>query len=329
MRLLFEKKVDVKWFTCSKNMGEDVLRKAGYKSANDYQVVYDTPEITSAEDTKKACEKFKEMKAELILFCGGDGTAKDISNVVGKDIPIIGIPSGVKMFSAVFGVNPKSAAEVVLGFLKNEYSLAESEIMDIDEEDYRNGKLHAKLFGYALTPYEMNLVQTCKSVFEGADDEGAKDEIASYVLEIMEDEKETIFILGAGSTVEIIGKELGIDKTLLGVDVVKNKKLIAKDVNEEKLLEILEKEQKVSIIVGVIGAQGFVFGRGNQQISPKVLRKVRIENIKIVATPHKMSQTPKLRVDTSDEELDRMLSGYHKVITGYHEMRMIKVETNK
>lgn len=329
MSLIFEKKVDVKWLTCSKNMGEDVLSEVGYKKNEDYTIIYDTPPITSSEDTKNACIKFKEKKAELILFCGGDGTARDILQVVGKDIPIIGIPSGVKMFSAVFGVNPKSVAEVVFGFLKGEYSLAESEIMDIDEEDYRKGKLHAKLFGYAITPYEMNLVQTCKSVFEGADDEGAKDEIASYVLEIIEDDKDSIFILGAGSTVEKIGEKLGIDKTLLGVDVVKDGKLIAKDVNEEKLLEILDKEYKVNIIIGVIGAQGFVFGRGNQQMSPKVLRKVGVENIKIVATPHKMSQTPKLRVDTGDEELDKMLSGYHKVIVGYHEMRMVEVETNK
>ena len=323
--LILNMKVEIKWLTCSKDMGEDVLKKVGYKGGEDYKVVYDTPPTTTTQDTKNACTKFKEMKAELILFCGGDGTARDISYIIGKDIPIIGIPSGVKMFSAVFGVNPKGTAQVVLGFFKGEYGLAESEIMDIDEEDYRRGELHTKLFGYALTPYETNLVQTCKTVFEGVDDEGAKDEIAKYVLEIIENEKDTIFILGAGSTVERIGKELGIKKTLLGVDVVLNGKLIAKDVNEEKLLEILEKEHKVNIIVGVIGAQGFVFGRGNQQISPKVLRKVGVNNIRIVATPYKMSQTPRLRVYTGDEELDMMLSGYHKVIVGYHEMRMVKV----
>ena len=326
MRLIFKLKGEIKWLTCSKNMGEDVLRKVGYKKDEDYTIVYDTPHTTSSEDTKNACIKFKKKKAELILFCGGDGTARDISSVVGKDIPIIGIPAGVKMFSAVFGINPRSAAEVVLGFVRQEYNVAEAEIMDIDEESYRRGELQAKLFDYALTPYESTLVQSCKSVYEGADDESSKEEIARYVLEIMEEEKETLFILGAGSTIERIGKELEIDKTLLGVDLVKNGKLIAKDVNEERLLEILEKEHKVSIIIGVIGAQGFVFGRGNQQISPNVLKKVRADNIRIVATPTKMSQTPRLRVDTGDKELDKMLSGYHKVIIGYHEMRMVKVE---
>jgi predicted polyphosphate/ATP-dependent NAD kinase len=266
------------------------------------------------------------MNVELILFCGGDGTARDISSVIGKDIPMIGIPAGVKMFSAVFGVNPRSTAEVVLGYLSGDYSVAEAEIMDIDEESYRRGALHAKLFGYALTPYESTLVQSSKSVYGGADDESSKEEIARYVLEIMEEEKDTLFILGAGSTIERIGKKLEIDKTLLGVDVVKDGKLIAKDVNEQKLLDILEMEDNAIIIAGVIGAQGFVFGRGNQQISPKVLRKVGVNNIRIVATPIKMSQTLRLRVDTGDEELDKMLSVYHKVITGYHEMRMVRAE---
>lgn len=230
------------------------------------------------------------------------------------------------MFSAVFGVNPRSTAEVISGFLKGEYALAESEIMDIDEEDYRSGLLSAKLFGYALTPYESTLVQSSKSVYGGVDDEAAKEGIAKYVVEIMEDEKDTLFILGAGSTIESIGRELKIDKTLLGVDIVKDGRLIAKDVNEQKLLEVLEKEDKAIVVIGVIGAQGFVFGRGNQQLSPDVLRKIGKENIKIVATPDKMSKTPKLMVDTGDLELDSMLSGFYKVIVGYHEMRMAKIE---
>ncbi len=329
IKLIFDMKVEIKWLTCLKNMGEDVLKSVGYKEGVDYTVVYDTPSSTTSKDTKKACTKFKEMNADLILFCGGDGTARDISSVVGKDIPMIGIPAGVKMFSAVFGINPRSAAEVVSGFVRQEYNVAEAEIMDIDEESYRRGELQAKLFDYALTPYEGSLVQTCKSVYGGVDDESSKEEIAKYVLEIIEEEKDSLFILGAGSTIEKIGKELEIDHTLLGVDVVKNGKLIAKDVNEQKLLDILEKEKKAIIIIGVIGSQGFVFGRGNQQISPKVLRKVGVDNIKIVATPVKMAQTPSLRVDTGDEEFDKMLSGYHKVIIGYHEMRMVKVESNK
>ncbi|UCE38633.1 MAG: ATP-NAD kinase family protein [Thermoplasmata archaeon] len=326
LRILFDMNAEIRWLTCSGKMGEDVLKNVGFKEGEDIQVVHQPPDVTSSEDTKSVCNKFKELNADLILFCGGDGTARDISSVIGKDIPLIGIPAGVKMFSAVFGVNPRATAEVIFGFINGTYTTSEAEIMDIDEEDYRRGELHAKLFGYALTPYESTLVQSSKSVYEGMDEESAKEEIARYVVELMEEEKDTLFILGAGSTIERIGKELGIEKTLLGVDVVKDGKLIAKDVNEQKLLELLGEGERASIIVGVIGSQGFVFGRGNQQISPEVLKKVGVENIRIAATPNKMAQTPRLWIDTDDREIDEMLSGHKKVITGYHEMRMVKVE---
>jgi predicted polyphosphate/ATP-dependent NAD kinase len=322
-------KVDIHWLTCSKEMGEDVLKASGFKVDGDYEIIHNTQETSSAQDTKNACSKFKEMNVDLILFCGGDGTARDIFSVIGKDIPIIGIPAGVKMFSAVFAVNPESAAEVVIGFLRNDYDTIEAEVMDIDEEAYRGGNLDAKLFGYAKTPFEETLVQSGKSVYRGVDEETTKEEIARYVVELMKGEEDTLFILGAGSTVEAIGKELNIDKTLLGVDIVKNGQLITKDVNEKQLLELLDKENNVQIIIGIIGSQGFVFGRGNQQISPDVIKKVGIEGIKIVATPQKMSQTPILRVDTGDNEIDKSLSGHHKVIVGYHEMRMAKIKGGK
>jgi predicted polyphosphate/ATP-dependent NAD kinase len=326
LNLLLDIKAEIHWLTPSGSMGEDALKEVGFKHEDDYQIIYQAPEITKSNDTKSVCEKYKEMNADLIIFCGGDGTARDVFSVIGKDIPIIGIPAGVKMFSSVFGVNPRATAEVVIGFIKGTYGTSEAEIMDIDEEDYRKGELHAKLFGYALTLYESNLVQSSKAVYDGMDEESAKEEIARYIVELMELEKDTLFILGAGSTVEKIGRELGIDKTLLGVDVVKNKELIAKDVNEQKLLELIEQEKKAIIIVSVIGSQGFVFGRGNQQISPKVLGRVGLENIRIAATPKKISQTPRLLVDTGDSKVDQMLSGYHKVVTGYHEMRMMKIE---
>jgi predicted polyphosphate/ATP-dependent NAD kinase len=328
LKLIFEMKPEVKWLTASGEMGEEILKKVGYKN-EDLKVIHNAPEPTSTKDTEKVCKIFKEKSVDLILFCAGDGTARDIYNIIKKDIPILGIPSGVKMFSSVFGVNPKACAEVFSGFIKKMYTTREAEVMDIDEDLYRSGELSAKLFGYAITPYESSLVQASKSVYSGEDEESAKVEIARYVVELMEEEKETIFILGAGSTIEAIGKELGIKKTLLGIDIVKNGQLIAKDVNEGKLLEILDKEDKAMIIVGVIGAQGFVFGRGNQQISFEVIKKVGVENIRMAATPHKMSHTPILRVDTGDGKLDGLLAEFHKVIVGYHEMRIAKVEAGR
>jgi predicted polyphosphate/ATP-dependent NAD kinase len=327
LKLIYEMKHEVNWLTASGKMGEDVLREVGY--GDELEVIHDPPDSTTAKDTELVCQKFKEKNVDLILFCAGDGTARDIYNIIKKDIPILGIPSGVKMFSSVFGVNPKACAELLSGFIKGIYNTTEAEILDIDEEQYRKGVLSSKLFGYALTPYESTLVQASKSIYSGEDEESSKSEIAKYVVELIEEEKDTTFILGAGSTIEAIGKELGIEKTLLGIDIVKNGKLIAKDVNEGKLLEILGEGGKARIIVGVIGAQGFVFGRGNQQVSPEVIKKVGVENIMIVATPHKMSQTPVLRVDTGDGHLDGLLAGFHKIIVGYHEMRIGKVEAGR
>jgi predicted polyphosphate/ATP-dependent NAD kinase len=328
LKFIFEMKPEIKWLTASGSMGEDALHNVGYQEG-EYDVVFQAPHTTSSGDTESLCRIFKEKNVDLILFCGGDGTARNIYNIINKEIPILGIPSGVKMFSAVFGINPKAAAEMALGYVNGTFTTSEAEIMDIDEVDYRKGNLNSKLYGYVITPFGDSLVQASKSVYSGLDEESAKEDIARYVVELMSEEKDSIFILGAGSTLEAIGKELGIEKTLLGVDVVKDGKLIAKDVNEENLLQILKEGTKASIIVGVIGAQGFVFGRGTQQISPEIIRKVGPENIKIVATPNKMLNTKILRVDCGDKEIDEMFAGHFKIIIGYHEMRMAKIQGAK
>ncbi|MCG2826846.1 MAG: ATP-NAD kinase family protein, partial [Thermoplasmatales archaeon] len=304
-------------FTCSDEMGEKCLK--GF----DYEIVHNPPEKTTADDTKKACKKFLEKNVELIIFCGGDGTAKDIYDVVGTKLPIIGIPSGVKMHSAVFGLTPRIAGEIVIEFLENEMRFMDAEIMDTDEEKYRKNILDVKLFGYAKIPYEPKFVQSSKSLFQSYDEEEIKEDIARYVIENME--KDVLYILGAGTTVKNIAELLNVEKTLLGVDAIKNKKIVAKDVNEKQILDIIRNEKKVKIIISPIGAQGFVFGRGNQQLSPEVIKKIGLENIIIVAAKQKMLNTPNLLVDTGDEKLDKKLRGYRKVITGYREMVMKKI----
>ena len=304
-------------FTCSGEMGEKCLK--GF----DYEIVYSPPEKTTADDTKKACKKFLEKNVELVLFCGGDGTARDVYNVVGPKIPMIGIPSGVKMHSAVFGLNPSISGEIVAEFLENEMDFIDAEVMDTDEEKYRRNILDVKLFGYARVPHKPILVQTGKSTFQSVDENAAKKDIARYVVEMME--KDVLYVLGAGTTVKEIADMLNAEKTLLGVDVMKNKRIVARDVNEKQLLDIIKDEKKRKIVVSPIGAQGFVFGRGNQQLSPDVIKKIGIENIIIVATKQKILNTPNLLVDTGNETLDKKLKGYRKVITGYHEMTMKKI----
>ena len=339
-----------KFITCTGGMGEDALESAGFVGGKDYQIVYSTsinnmsnlsksiergktPSQTTFQDTLSACNSFLECPDELflILFCGGDGTARDIYSVVNGRVPILGIPAGVKMHSAVFAINPISAAVLLVRFLRDEISVRDAEVMDLDEELYRQDRLDVKLFGYARTPYEQTLVQTRKFVYQTEDEEDSKDAIARYLIEIMNEPSgtDTIYVIGAGTTTDKIMRSLELDGTLLGVDVVKNGSLLAKDVNEQELLGILGgNRNSVKIIVTPIGAQGFVFGRGTQQLSAKILNMVGVDNIMIISTPYKLSQTPVLRVDTGNDELDRELtgSGYTKIITGYHNMRMTKIE---
>ncbi len=312
--------------TCSGSMGEAALKKTGFDDKK-YSIVYEPKAKTTSEDTKNACAEFSKEDVDIFMFCGGDGTAKDIYAVIGQKIPIIGVPTGVKMHSAVFGMNPRSAAEAVTEYVAGNLELKESEILDIDEEKYRMGELEVQLMGYALTPYRKALVQAGKGIYEGVSEENSKTAIAEYVVELMKD-GDKLYILGAGTTTKAIADKLGLEKTLLGVDIVQKGNLLAKDVNERTLLELLEKTRDSMIIVSPIGAQGFIFGRGNQQISVRVIRKVGIGNLILVATPHKLSQTEVLRVDTGDEELDKAFAGYRRIISGYHDLHVKMVEVN-
>jgi predicted polyphosphate/ATP-dependent NAD kinase len=299
--------------TCSGPMGADLLRATPLQ----YEIVYAYDGSSTSADTKNACRRFVDERVDLILFCGGDGTARDVYSIVERTIPIIGIPAGVKMHSAVFAISPKGAAQIVKLFAEGKAEVRDAEVMDTDEDAYRRNELRMKVFGYARTPYEPVLVQHGKSLFQSVSEERAKEEIAQFAIEFMRDG--SLYIMGAGTTIHKIAELLclGEEKTLLGVDAVKDGKLIAKDLNEQELLRLLEKESKVKLLVSPIGAQGFVFGRGNQQLSAKVLDKVGVENVIVLATPHKLSETPFLLVDTGSEALDERLSGYMSVVCGY------------
>lgn len=299
---------------CAGSMGEDLLRELGVQ---DYRIVYhaSSRKRTTSEDTRKACKIFLEEKVDLILFCGGDGTARDIYSVVGDEILLLGIPAGVKMHSAVFAINPASAARVVADFLRNDVNIMEAEIVDVDEEKYRGNVLDVRVFGYARIPYKPVLIQGRKSVFHEESDERSKENIARFCVEFMRDG--SLYILGAGSTTKKIADFFGIDKTLLGVDLIKNGRLIAKDVSEREILELVGRHGGAKIVISPIGAQGFIFGRGNQQISSDVITLVGVGNIIIIATPHKLVNTPYLLVDTGDTGLNNAISKHNLVICGY------------
>lgn len=302
----------VHFLTTNGEMGEIVLQECGLK----YQVVHTSLEKTGPKDTKDACQSFLRHKADMIVFCGGDGTARDVASaVLDSDVPLLGIPAGVKMHSGVFAISPQAAADLISGYLKGELKVRETEIVDVDEEKYRSGILETRVYNVAKTPYKPALVQERKQIYRSDSEEEFKDQIAIFASEFMRDG--SAYIIGAGTTTARIAEILGIDKTLLGVDVVQNGKVICKDASERDLLKVTNQSDKVKVIVSPIGAQGFVLGRGSQQISPNVLNRVGVENLIIVATPHKLRETPHLLVDTGDIQLDKAISGRRQVVTGY------------
>ncbi len=302
-------------------MGEYEAQEAGFK----YTAIGLRRKKTTANDTKDVARSMMKKGVDLLVFCGGDGTARDIMDAVRMNLPVLGVPSGVKMHSAVFAVNPESAANVVMRFICEGLPLKEAEVMDVDEESFRSGRLSAKLYGYMLVPYEPELIQGTKEASILTEDElHNQAAIALYFIErIME--PDTVYILGPGTTTRAIAALLDEKKTLLGVDLLFNGKIIKYDANEREILKNI-RGKKAKIVVTPIGGQGFIFGRGNQQISPKVISKVGVKNLIIIATKHKIKSLRNLRVDTGDPKVDQELRGYVKVITDYGEECIMTIE---
>jgi predicted polyphosphate/ATP-dependent NAD kinase len=316
------KNLDIKVVAYAGEMGEDECKKAKWK---DYEVIGSIQKgETTFRDTIKAAKLMNE-KVDLILFSGGDGTARDLVNA-NISTPCLGIPSGVKIYSAVFAVNSLAAAKTCYKFLKGELNCTECEVLDIDEQAYRKGKLQVKLYGYLKVPKDEILVQDSKSPTFAVNDELENmNAIARYLAERIKDDKEHAYILAPGSTVKALGNELKVDKTLLGVDVYYNGRLVVKDCGEKEILEAI-KGKKAKIVLTPIGGQGFIFGRGNQQISPIIIKKVGKDGIIVLATRSKISRLKRLRVDTGDKEVDNMLKGYIRVIVDYGMEEVRKLE---
>ncbi|MFO7941104.1 MAG: ATP-NAD kinase family protein [Bacillota bacterium] len=304
-------------------MGEDIARSAGW----DPDVVLAiSGRDTDASDTRALAGKLEEKGVDLILFVGGDGTARDIMDAVDERVPVIGTPAGVKMHSAVFATDPRSAGEVSARYLDGEISSTrEAEVMDIDEEAFRGGRLSAKLYGHVMTPYDPHLVQDLK-MGSTVDQEAAAEAIAKRVVEGMD--SDTLYIIGPGTTTRTILDEMDLPATLLGVDLVKNGRVVEADANERQILDHLSAADAARIVVTLIGGQGYIFGRGNQQISAEVIERVGRDNIIVVAAKGKLLALGRkpLLVDTGDTEVDEMLRGYISVLVDYREDSVRKVQ---
>ncbi|MFP4589968.1 MAG: ATP-NAD kinase family protein [Halobacteriales archaeon] len=288
-------------------MGATVARAAGF----DPTVVTEPAEPTSAADTREAVEALCDRGVDLVLFVGGDGTAADVAetiDAVGADVPVLGVPAGVKMFSSVFAATPEDAGRLAATF----DDVEGREVMDIDEAAYREGTVAAELLAVVDVPIGP-AVQGGKQLASG-DGRGLAEGFVDDV------DPEVTYLLGAGSTVGEIKHALGFEGSPLGVDVWRAGEVLALDADEATLLEVVE--PPAVAVVSPIGGQGFILGRGTQQLSPAVLRRCDLE---VVATKAKLDAIDVLRVDTDDPELDERLRGWMKVRVDRHERRMMKV----
>jgi len=321
LEMLMPLRVQLEIVTPPGKMGEDVVAPSGLEARVIGSI---RPGGTTAADTITAAREMQGLGVDLLLFAGGDGTARDIFAAVGLDLPVLGIPAGVKIHSAVFATSPATAGELAASYLRGDVSLLrEAEVMDVDEEAFRRGVLSARLYGYLRIPFRRALVQGVKAA-SGPGEEAVQRAIAVEIVEGMEDD--WLYILGPGTTTRAIASRLGLEKTLLGVDVARGGEIIAADVGESQLLELV-RGARAKIVVTPIGGQGFIFGRGNQQISPQVIRQVGKENTIVVSTPEKINSLggQPLLVDTGDQGVDEMLCGYVRVVTGYAEQILYRV----
>ncbi|MDH5447385.1 MAG: ATP-NAD kinase family protein [Candidatus Bathyarchaeota archaeon] len=314
----------IQLITCPATMGEEETCLANL-DADILSMEITTK--TTAEDTKKAVKLMTKRKIDLILFVGGDGTARDILDTLqsSNSTPVLGVPSGVKMYSGIFAINPIDAAYIVEAFIKQETQLDDFEIIDADETAIRNDQFNIRLYGFLKGPFLPMRIQGSKQVSpETLDEHENQVAVARFIIEEMN--HNAAYILGPGTTVKCVADLLGVEKTLLGVDIYR-KDGMTKDVNEEKLLKEIDDWQNTWIIVSPIGRQGILFGRGNLQISQKIIRLVGKDKILVLATRSKIRSIEEgvLRVDTGDAEVDRMLRGYIRVATDYREWRLLQI----
>lgn len=302
-------------------MGEDAARVAGFEPTVLGEIVSGK---TTAEDTERAAQALYTAGVDLILFAGGDGTARNICHALPEQFPVLGIPAGVKIHSGVYAVTPKAAGEIVAMLIRGELvTLGEQEVRDIDEEAFRQGRVRAKYYGELLVPQEHRYLQNVKSGGKEVEELVLAD-IAADLIERME--PATRYIMGSGSTVKAVMDELGLQNTLLGVDLIEDHTLVGSDFTAQQLLEETS-GRKTKLVITIIGGQGHILGRGNQQLSPELIKQIGKENIIVIATKTKLEalQGRPLIVDSGDPEVDKSLAGVIAVTTGYHDSVLYRI----
>jgi predicted polyphosphate/ATP-dependent NAD kinase len=337
LEILLPFKENITVYTVNGLMGERCAQSLGFTVETVYQTesaVTSKVEVeveqninqTTAQDTENAVDALLAQGVDLLLFAGGDGTARNICHRVGDSFPVLGIPAGCKIHSGVYAVTPKAAGRVVELMITNQLvTLTEADVMDIDESLFRQGVVKAKRYGEMKVPCELRYIQAVKSGGKESDELVLQD-IAADVINHMEDE---LFVIGSGSTTAFLMEELALENTLLGVDLIQRQSLIASDLTEPDLWQHIQSHpnEPIKLVITLIGGQGHIFGRGNQQLSPRIIRAIGKENIIIIATKTKINELASrpLIVDTGDSELDKALSGFMAITTGYKDQVLYPV----
>ena len=322
----------IEWITSSGRMGTEwipVDLEIGVISE-----VHQSPGETSASDTQDAVARLLEAGIDLLVYSGGDGTTRDIvaslSGSETPELPVIGVPSGVKMHSGCFASSPKAAAEVLSAWIHGDLLVSSTEVLDLDEDLYRKGKWVVRLYAEAFSPNSPRWMQGSKELIQTESEDEIIIGLSDHIREsIVEDGR--LVIWGSGGTLREIGGNIGFELTTLGIDATIGSEQVGTDLAESGLIEILDShEGPVTLLLSPMGGQGFLIGRGNLQLSPTVLSSIGIDNIIGVVTPAKLLTVRSLRIETGDDSLDQEFSAkrYMKVLQGYRTTRILPVSVD-
>ncbi|MEV0189862.1 NAD(+)/NADH kinase [Kitasatospora purpeofusca] len=321
LRALRARRPDVLVRTVAGPMGEDSARAAGvpyrlaHRPAATAGAASTGAASTGAADTRAAVAALGDV--DLLLFAGGDGTARDVLDAAPRP-PVLGIPAGVKVYSGCFALGPAAAGATAAGF---DGRTVGAEVVDLDEEGHRAGRVGARLYGTLRVPAARERLSGRKTGSSAAPP-GSAESIARAVVAGMR--PGTAYALGPGATTLAVGRALGLALTPLGVDVVRDGALLAPDVTEQRL-HAIAMSQVTHGVLSVIGGQGFVIGRGNQQFSPRVLAK--LAGVVVLATQQKLAALGgrPLLVDSGDPRADAAFEGHVRVVTGHRESVLYRI----
>ena len=320
----------IQWYVSKGRMGTDWISPA----ISSLEVIHSSSSSTDANDTSQLVGSMIGSDIDLLVYAGGDGTTRDVVAALSEygrpELPIIGVPTGVKMHSGCFASSPKAAAEVLNAWLEGDLLLSSTEVLDLDEDLYRQGKWVVRLYAEAITPASPRWMQGSKMRVEASGEEEIIQGLADHVRETLFDDRMMI-VWGSGGTLRTIGGILGFELNTLGIDITVGGNIIGSDLNENEILSALKEHQgDVMLLLSPMGGQGFLIGRGNLQLSPDVLKIIGVDRVLGIVTPAKMLTLRSLRIETGDSEMDQRFSDkkYLKVLQGYRTTRVLKVSVD-